>query len=79
MSVWNPSPNTAPMVGGTAPTDAWRKQKPKIPKAPEQKPIFQKRPTAMLLEDDCPTKIPTLNNGTLFDLLPMDIINVIDA
>ena len=32
----------------------------------------------MLLENDSPTKVPKLDSGALFDLLPMDIINVID-
>ena len=32
----------------------------------------------MLLESDVPTKGPKLNNGALFYLLPMDIINVVN-
>ena len=60
MSVWNPTPSTAPDGWGIAPTDAWRNWKPKSPKAPEQKKIIQNRPTAMLLEDDGPTKSPSL-------------------
>ena len=35
-------------------------------------------PTAALLDYDGPTKRPKLNNGELFYLLPMDVINIIN-
>ena len=43
-----------------------------------RKSIIQTCPTAKLLESDFPKKRPKLNNGALFYLLPMDIINFID-
>ena len=60
ISVWNPAPSTTPDGWGIAPIDALRNWKPKIQIAPEQKTMIQKRPTAMFLEDDGPTKGPTL-------------------
>ena len=78
MSVWDPVPSTAPSGWDTAPTDAQRNWKHERPKAPVRKPIILESPTATLLDDDGPTKIPKLDNGMLFDLLPMDIINFIN-
>ena len=78
MSVQNPVSSTEPGGWGTVPTDAWRNWKPERPKAPGCKHIIPKHPTYILLEDDGPIKRPKLGNGTLFYLLPMDIINVVD-
>ena len=78
MSGWNPAHITAPGVGGTSPSDAWRDCKPECTKSPGRKPITPKHPTAKWLDYCGPTKSTKLENGTLFYLLPMNIINVID-
>ena len=73
---WKPSPSTKASGWGTAPSGSWRK--PDIPKSPGCKPIITEHTTATLLEDDGPEKRPKLKNGALFDLIPMDIVNVMD-
>ena len=78
MSGQKPTPSTATGGWGTAPTYALSNWKPESHKAPEGKPIIPELPTDTLLGDDGPTKGTKIENGTLFDLLPMDIINVID-
>ena len=67
-----------PLVGANAPTYIWCNWKPDHPKAMGRKPIVLRRPTAKLMGDYVSTKVPKIDNGALFDLLSMDIINVID-
>ena len=78
MSGWNPTPSTLNSGWVTAHIQVFRNWKPECPKSPECKPIIKKRPTDMVLESDVHTKGPKLNNGALFYLLPMDIINVVN-
>ena len=40
--------------------------------------IFPKRTATTLLEGGRPEKIHTIDKGTLFNLMPTDILNVID-
>ena len=64
---------------GSAPSDACRNWKPKNTKvkAPGRANIFPKRTAATFPEEGCPKK--TCNEkGTLFNLSPMGIINVIE-
>ena len=75
MPGWNPALSTAPSGWGTASTDEWRNWKPICTKVTGRKHIIPKRPDAALLMDYGPTNRPKIENGTLFDLLPMDIIN----
>ena len=78
MSGWKHAPITTPGGWAPAPTEAWCNWKPESPKALGRKPIIPEIPTAMLLQDDGPTKYHKLKNGALFDFITMDIINVIN-
>ena len=75
---WNPATNTKHIGWFNAPSYAWTHWKPEHPKAPAHKPIIVERCTATLLEEAGPAKRPKLENWTLFDLIPMDNINIID-
>ena len=78
VSGWIPVPSTKPSGWVSAPSDICCNWKPESTKALGHKSLILERSTATLLENDGPAKRTELKNGTLFDLLPMDIVNVID-
>ena len=77
MSGLNHKPSTKASGCCNVPSNACRNWKPYITKATGHKPIISEPPTAALLEDEGPIKTTKLENGTVFYLLPIDIVNVI--
>ena len=78
MASWNPAPIIVPFCWGNAHIYAWYNWKPGHTKALGRKPILLKFPDDAFLDYYGPSKRPKIENGVLFDLIPMDIINVIN-
>ena len=63
---------------GITPINIWRKSSPPTVKSPVCTATFPNRTDDMLPETGRPEKRHTIKKGTFFDLLPTDIIRIID-
>ena len=78
MTGWKPASIVAPNGWEESPSDACYNSKPAYLRMSVCTSIILKR-TAPTIVEYSPTKIPELYKGTLFDLLPLNIINDIDT
>ena len=72
------TPSTKSCGWGTVTSNTCCNWKPEFCNVLGFKPIITDQPTPTLLEDDAPGKRPKIENGMLFELLSINIVNVID-